>query len=58
VLTLEQEMKQKTFFFHFSFKGEDEDDEDEDEEPTIEQCKKYIKSCPKGEKGKTIYSRK
>ena len=29
-------------------------DDDDDDEPTIEQCKKYIKACPKGEKGKLM----
>ena len=27
-------------------------DDDDDEEPTIEQCKKYIKDCQRQDKGK------
>jgi hypothetical protein len=40
---------QATFF------SEDGDDDDV-EKPTKEQCQKYIKECPKGEKGDVSYS--
>ena len=56
-LTSQVRFSQELYFFklddqchsnYFLVSGGDDDDDDE---PTIEQCKKYIKSCPHAEKG-------